>query len=1161
VKILNLDLIAYGPFTAKSLDLRHATANLHILYGPNEAGKSCTLRALSNALYGIPPHTTDAFLHPSEDLRIGLTLDSPHGEFAVVRRKGRANSLRRNDASESIFPPAEWAALLPVEERELFETMFGVDHAEIANGGKSLLSSGSDLGAMLFAAAGGVERLRAVQVALQESADDLYSKRGSRPAINKAMSALKDSLATVKNSMLLVNEYKGLRDAIADTDAQSHKLENEISQASLEQQRLRRLQQASPLMAKRRQRIEQLKPHEATRTLARDFEDRYRKAHDNPMAVEAESKSLTRDIESLKGRIDTTPVAQAILERESEIDLLYQQSGAVKKGADDRVRRQQTLDDTRVDAVALLKSIGGEILVEQAAELRVSDPIQKRILTLGKSKEAKELAVTSITHDLEKVRAEQSRTIAERVGLPAAVDTSALDKALALLPPGRDLEAEHSSLSKVVAAAESELVRAVSALPDWHGTRDELASAAAPLPETVSEFQAAFLQHEADEKGLLSNRTKLKNERDHVERDLRRIEQEQEVPTEHDLGSSRTSRDSQWRSIRQAWLEVIAVDGPALASSFETCVVTSDQIADRLRREAARVSEKAALLVRREQLAEQSAASDLEINAEQRATAELQLEWESRWSKVGVSPRTPTEMQSWLLKRDAIVKQLAVVQQSQAALASLQEMVVAIRQALIPKLEVITGVVVDQATPLSSLTAQARHAVAGQVELRQRKAALQADEQKAVRVIEDLGERLKTANSALSDWKQDWREATADLPVRPDASPEEVEAALDLIRSLMTKIDEMEKLKDRITKLARDEADFTAKVVGAVEAAGLALQPASPFTAIQTLNAELQKNRTNRDLLRTLLGQVETKENDLRHSQDQIARCHALLADLCTEAGAADPVTLPTLIERAADKLAITTALAELEDSLLGFAAGATLEQLAVELEALNPDELPSRIDGLHKQTATLQTKKATSHQSLGAFRQQLKEKETADSAGQSADDVEHLRSRIANLTEEYLRFRLAARILAKAVDRYRENNQGPLLKTAAPLFRQLTGESFHDLQVDWNEKSEAVLMGIRGTNQKHIGVDGMSEATLDQLFLALRLAFVSNYCDSKGPVPFIADDVLMTFDDARATAALQALETLSHHTQVLLFTHHHHHLELARQGLTPDAYRIHHLN
>jgi uncharacterized protein YhaN len=62
------------------------------------------------------------------------------------------------------------------------------------------------------------------------------------------------------------------------------------------------------------------------------------------------------------------------------------------------------------------------------------------------------------------------------------------------------------------------------------------------------------------------------------------------------------------------------------------------------------------------------------------------------------------------------------------------------------------------------------------------------------------------------------------------------------------------------------------------------------------------------------------------------------------------------------------------------------------------------------------------------------------------------------------------------------------------------------------------------------------------------------------GPCPVILDDVLMAFDDARATATLRALELLSHKTQVLLFTHHQHHVALAAHTLGPSGYRLHEL-
>lgn len=1160
MRILNLDLIAYGPFSGRSLDFQDGAANLHIIYGPNEAGKSCTLRALSNVLYGIPRNTQDAFLHPYDDLRIGLTLESGQAAIRVVRRKGGANSLRRGDGSDAIFPPAEWSALLPVEERDLFDRMFGVDHAEIARGGELLLSSGSDLGAMLFAAAGGVDRLRAVQAELQDSADELFRKSASKPHINKAISEWRTALGVMKQSQLVLGEYKHLRDSAEEAESEARRLEGAINEASLEEQRLRRLQQAFPLVAKRQQRIEQLKQHEGSRTLAADFEDRYRKAHDALRRAESEAASHARDIEGLRAKIDTTPITPGLVEHESGIDLLYQESSVVKKGVDDRVRRQQSLENVRADAAALLESIGSPLSLEEAAGLRVPDPAQKRIFTLGASKQAVDQNVAASARELEKAREEKRKASEELTGLAVTVDTGALEEALALVPPGGDLEEKHLRLSNELSAARIELESRVSALPGWCGTLEALAAAPVPLLETITKYQASFADRAAEEKRLLEDRKRLNTERDQVERDLRRIEQEQEVPTEQDLAASRKRRDEEWRTIRRAWLDSVAVDGPGLASSFETSIITSDQIADRLRREAARVSEKAALLVRRERLGEQSAGLELQREAGLAAAAALQEEWAACWSAAAVAPLTPLEMQSWLRQRDLILTENRELQQRQAETASLQESIQAIRRALLPKLEAQGGGAIDAGTPLRAIVAQAKRAVAQQMELRQRSAALQGEVQRAGGVIAELEERLTAANATLATWRSEWSGATRSLPIRPDASPEEVQVLLERITSLMVKIDEAGKLGDRIRKINKDEADFSAKVRALMDDVRLAIPLDNPVACVVRLHAELQQDRTNRDLIKTFVEQLEEKQNLLGHAQGQAVASNALLADLCHEAGAEAPDSLPECIEKATAKRKLSDELAETESTLTGFAGGGTIEQLVLDVEALDVDELPNRIARIQQQIDALRKEKAARDQSLGASRLELKQKEDADSAGQAAENAEHLHSRIANLTEDYVRLRLASRVLANAVERYRDRNQGPLLKTAATLFRQLTGGSFDDLRVDWNDQGEAGLMGIRGASQKQVGVEGMSEATRDQLFLALRLAYVLNYCESHGPVPFIADDVLMTFDDARATAALHALETLSQHTQVLLFTHHRHHLDLAHAGLAADAYRVHHL-
>ena len=64
MKILQLNLIAFGPFNETLLDLSEGEEGLHIVYGPNEAGKSSALRGLRQLLYGIPERSYDDFLHP-----------------------------------------------------------------------------------------------------------------------------------------------------------------------------------------------------------------------------------------------------------------------------------------------------------------------------------------------------------------------------------------------------------------------------------------------------------------------------------------------------------------------------------------------------------------------------------------------------------------------------------------------------------------------------------------------------------------------------------------------------------------------------------------------------------------------------------------------------------------------------------------------------------------------------------------------------------------------------------------------------------------------------------------------------------------------------------------------------------------------------------------
>jgi uncharacterized protein YhaN len=145
----------------------------------------------------------------------------------------------------------------------------------------------------------------------------------------------------------------------------------------------------------------------------------------------------------------------------------------------------------------------------------------------------------------------------------------------------------------------------------------------------------------------------------------------------------------------------------------------------------------------------------------------------------------------------------------------------------------------------------------------------------------------------------------------------------------------------------------------------------------------------------------------------------------------------------------------------------------------------------------------------------------------------------MSDVAERYVKVFTAGRLLRWSIDRYREEKQGPLLHRASTIFSTLTSGSFSKLIVDF-EREPMVLEGLR-SDGKPVGISGLSDGTRDQLYLALRLAALEMHLAQAMPLPFIADDLFINYDDVRSKAGFEALRELSEQTQVIFLNHHDH--------------------
>ncbi len=99
MRLITLHLERYGHFTDKILNFR-PDACLHIVYGPNEAGKSSSLEAIKDLFFGFGTRTQYDFVHPGNRLSLGASIVGKDGrQLSFKRRKGNKNAITDDQGS------------------------------------------------------------------------------------------------------------------------------------------------------------------------------------------------------------------------------------------------------------------------------------------------------------------------------------------------------------------------------------------------------------------------------------------------------------------------------------------------------------------------------------------------------------------------------------------------------------------------------------------------------------------------------------------------------------------------------------------------------------------------------------------------------------------------------------------------------------------------------------------------------------------------------------------------------------------------------------------------------------------------------------------------------------------------------------------------------
>ncbi len=1172
MRIDSLRLLAFGPFTDRAIDLSGGRQGLHLLYGPNEAGKSTTLRALRQLLYGIPPRSGDGFLHPYPKLRIGAELHRSDGQrLSLVRRKGRGNTLRAADDA-TVLEEARLRDFLGGVEASLFATMFGIDHADLVRGGEEIVRGGGRIGQVLFAAGSGITDLRRIQLDLQAEADGLFLPKGQNPRINRDTVLLRETQRAIREAGLSAEEWT--RHDAAHRQALAHKTRvvAELEQVLRQKGHLERIRAALPDIARRRELLEALAEFQDVPRLPADFRPQRQTALARLDSAERDARQAAENCERIGRALAELDIPEALLGQAQPIEQQFQELGSFRKARQDRHRLEGLKAAYERDAHDILQTLrpgmnvaaaASELQLDRAASARITELAQQFERLLSR-RENSQQAVADLKQRMAALEAQLNRLV---VWPETAELQQAVKQAHAAGPLDERLAEAQADAAQLAAVA----VVALERLPLWSGALETLEKLPVPEVETVEAYDLRMTDATARRDGLQADLQATANALRELEGRLAQLRIEGEVPTEAELGRVRARRDRGWQLVRGEWLQgkatdpdtrrfvaELATDGH-LADAYEASVRAADTVADRLRREAERVALLARLTTERQTQSGRRADLEDQLQGAQDACMQLVQEWQALWQPLAVAARGPREMRAWLLRQSDLVRRAAELRERRAAVETLSRRAAELRAALNNALAAVVPVAGrEHAASLGTLLTGAQGHLEQIVRDRERHAQLVQEKARQTAELTEARLRLEHTQTELTRWQAAWRAALEPVGLKADTSPAQALAVLEELKLFLDKLREARHLQSRIAGIERDADQFTEGVAQLAAATAPDLAGAPPDQTAAELYGRLNQARTAMTRREELERQGRREAAGLQSAHRRAAEQNDLLERMCTEAGCHSVAQLAAVEVRAEQRQALEAELHALEGQLRTLSGGTPLAAFITAALAEDADRIAPALMRLTDESARLDREKSEFDQTIGREQNELTRMAGSARAAELTEEAEALLAGLETDVGHYVRLRLAATVLSQVVERYRERHQGPILKRSGALFRAMTGGAFQELRLEFDERGEAVLAGVRAATGEVLQVAGMSEGTADQLYLAVRVASLEAYLEQNEAMPFIVDDILIKFDDQRSAAALKCLGELARKTQVIFFTHHRHLVELARQHLPADLLFVH---
>ena len=1149
MRLIRLALERYGAFTDRVVEFR-PDARLHVVLGANEAGKSTALAAVTDLLFGFEKSTRYAFLHDMPQLRLGADIAAVDGRRLTFRRR-KGNSRTLIDAAEAPLPDDVLAPFLGGISRTVFCRAFGLDASSLRAGGREMVDVEGEVGASLFAAGSGLRGLTDLQAALDQEADGIFAPRQAKHrTFYQALERHETARKAIRDKGVRTGDWRALNDEIAAAAGQLDGVREEQKAMAVARARLERLKRVRPILAE----IDALDARmsaenglvEAEPTWIERLGAALERCRGAESAVEGTGSALAR----ARAEAEAVPVEPGLTLRADEILAAFSGTNAYEKGGADLPRIEGDAHKVGLELERLRARIGAPDVAALEAD-QPTDAARARIERLIRDHRALSAAEEQLAHDLAATCAERDRLAREVEAAGATHDPTPLREALRPLARLHErvaaLETLDATIQREAALLRNGAARLSPPIPDLAA----LVRMPLPAQETVARFRGLL-------DGKIRERERSADQRDVARRQVavtrdrvREREAGRPVATRERVEALRDTRDATFAPLRDALASGRAVAAAQIAA-YEAARRDADRLADARGDDAARVAAHAADLERLAAEEADLAAAEEDLAGICAEIAEGEAAWREAWRPAGIVPASPAEMAAWLTEVEGLIE-------AEQRLADQR----------IGRGRVWAGIEAAR-SPIADLGARAGLEPAPALEIGEALERLEArvatlasrweanlQTGGALRAARAAAERLDAARTGLeakrAAWRTEWIEALQPLALGGTARPEEAEGALEAWRTVPDRLAERAALDRRSAGLRRDMEAFRCGAATLIEALAPDLAGTPPTGAVRTLHARLvaaQAREARRAELDRRREEAEGADRAAGERRDAaLAALSRQVAEALPNLETASMVEVEILFDRLSARERLRAELLRLRGSLAGAGDGLPEADLRGDLAALPPEAIEAELARLALEAEALGERGQIVFADRDRAERRRAELEGGTGAEPALAERKAAEADLQSTARSWAVLRFAGLMLGQAMARHRAGQQDPLVARAGALFRALTGGAFSGLAQTYDDADTPRLAGQRAGGGT-VAIEGMSEGTRDQLYLALRLAYLEDYAGRAEPAPFIGDDLFSTFDETRTGYGLDALAEIGARVQPILFTHHRHVADLARERL-----------